>query len=225
MAHLNDFRSCFNSFVAFSSIYIFPFFASSTLSRAGLLTRLVQEHHLQAAISAHQAAAVGSKDSKKVFIPTPNTTELSAEHYGKIYPKGFQQPFSYIRSSATVEDCCGTSYCMSTEDDKYLAKLNSARKSTLSPITEDEFETIMDLYESTIQQTQPYLSMDVMNIIPFEELEHAFEENLDSNLRAVAKSVYSYWKEQKISRGGRSIIPCLKVAQHSPTLSFIDYRC
>ncbi|KAF8534612.1 enhancer of polycomb-like-domain-containing protein [Trichophaea hybrida] len=183
------------------------------------------EHHLQAAISAHQAAAVGSKDSKKVFIPTPNTTELSAEHYGKIYPKRFHQPFSYIRSSATVEDCCGTSYCMSAEDDKYLAKLNSTRKSTLSPITEDEFETIMDLYESTIQQTQPYLSMDVMNIIPFEELEHAFEENLDANLRAVAKSVYSYWKEQKISRGGRSIIPCLKFEQGNEKDEGDPYVC
>lgn len=171
----------------------------------------MQEHHLQAAISAHQAAAVGSKDSKKVFIPTPNTTELSTTHYGKLYPKRFQKPFSYIRSSATVEDCCGSMYCMSSEDDKCLGKLNSTRKSSLPPITEDDFETIMDLYENAIQQTQPYLSMDVMNILPFEELEHAFDETLDANLKAVAKSVYPYWKEQKIARAGRAIIPCLKV--------------
>ena len=107
-------------------------------------------------------------------------------------------------------------YCMSLEDDKYLGKLNSTRKSSLPPITEDDFETIMDLYENAIQQTQPYLSMDVMNILPFEELEHAFDEALDANLKAVAKSVYSYWKEQKIARAGRSIIPCLKVRSAPP---------
>jgi enhancer of polycomb-like protein len=163
-------------------------------------------------ISAHQAATVGQKDTKKVFIPTPNTTELSAEQYGKLYPERFRQPHSYIRSSATVEDCSGTSYCMSEADDAYLAKLNASRK-PLPPITEDEFETIIDLYENAIQAAQPYLSMDVTNIIPFEELEHAFEDTLDANLRAAAKQIYPYWKEQKINRGGRTIIPCLKVYQ------------
>jgi len=173
---------------------------------------ILQEHHLQAAISAHQAAAVGSKDSKKVFIPTPNTTELSAEHYEKLYPKRFQQPFSYIRSSATVEDSSGALYCMSEADEKYLTKLNSARAQSLPRITEEEFETIMDLYESTIQQNQPFLSLDVSNILPFQEMEHAFDDNLEANLKAVAKLVYSYWKEQKIVRDGRSIIPALRVS-------------
>jgi enhancer of polycomb-like protein len=112
-----------------------------------------------------------------------------------------------------VEDCSGTLYCMSDDDDAYLTKLNASRKPNLPPITEDEFETIIELYENAIQQTQPYLSMDVTNIIPFEELEHAFEDTLDSNLRAAAKQVYPYWKEQKINRGGRSIIPSLKVRQ------------
>lgn len=164
-------------------------------------------------ISAHQAAAVGSKDPKKVLIPTPNTTELSAERYAELYPKRFEQPFTYIRSSLTVEDCSGTLYCMSETDDKYLEKLNETRKPGLAPITEDEFETIMDLYESAIQQTQPYLSMDVANIIPFEELEHAFEDTLEPPLKIVAKHIYAYWKELKINRGGRTIIPCLKFEQ------------
>jgi len=110
-----------------------------------------------------------------------------------------------------VEDCSGTLYCMSETDDEYLANLNTSRKPGLAPITEDEFETIMDLYESAIQQTQPYLSMDVTNIIPFEELEHAFEETLDPPLKIVAKQIYSYWREQKVNRSGRTIIPCLKV--------------
>jgi enhancer of polycomb-like protein len=164
-------------------------------------------------ISAHQAATVGQKDTKKVFIPTPNTAELSAEQYGKLYSARFRQPHTYIRSSATVEDCSGTLYCMSEADDAYLAKLNASRKPNLPPITEDEFETIIELYENAIQAAQPYLSMDVTNIIPFEELEHAFEDTLDANLRAAAKQIYPYWKEQKIKRGGRTIIPCLKVSQ------------
>lgn len=100
---------------------------------------------------------------------------------------------------------------MSETDDQYLAKLNESRAPGLPPVTEDQFETIMDLYESAIQQTQPYLSMDVTNIIPFEELEHAFEETLDTALKLVAKHIYTYWREQKVNRSGRTIIPSLKV--------------
>lgn len=114
---------------------------------------------------------------------------------------------------------------MSEADDVYLAKLNASRKPTLPPITEDEFESIVELYENAIQVTQPYLSMDVANIIPFEELEHAFENILDSNLRAAAKQIYPYWKEQKINRDGQSIIPSLKFEQGNEKDDGDPYVC
>ncbi|KAI5783735.1 enhancer of polycomb-like-domain-containing protein [Pyronema domesticum] len=184
------------------------------------------EHHLQAAISAHQAAAVGSKESKKVFIPTPNTTELSAEQYAKLYPKKFQQPFSYIRSSATVEDCCGTSYCMSEEDDKYLAELNAAQaKANLPTITEDEFESLIELYENQIKEMQPYLTLDVNNIIGYDELAASFIADMNDNVRSVSRPIYDYWRGHKIVRTGKSIIPCLKFEQGNEKDEGDPYVC
>jgi len=165
---------------------------------------------LQAAISASQAAAVGAKVTQKIFIPTPNTTQLSAERYGKLYPKRFAQPASYIRFSSTVEDSCGTPYCMSSVDDRYLSKLNSTRNG-LSPISEGEFETVMEHYEKTIQSNQPFLSMDVSNIMPYEEMEGTFDRIFDGNMISIAKLIYGHWREQKVARQGKYIMPTLKV--------------
>lgn len=105
---------------------------------------------------------------------------------------------------------------MSEIDDKFLAKMNSGRKPGLPPVTEEEFETIMDLYETHIEQAQPYLSMNVNDILPFEDFESTFDENLDANQKAVAKAIYAHWREQKFISGGKSIVPSLKVPLFRP---------
>lgn len=101
---------------------------------------------------------------------------------------------------------------MSANDDKYLAKLNQTKR---PPISEDEFEAVMDLYENTIQIRQPYLAMDPTNfgISSYDEMESSFEPDIDPGLKNIAKLLYSYWKEQKIARGGNPIIPVLKVSE------------
>ncbi|KAI5803217.1 enhancer of polycomb-like-domain-containing protein [Geopyxis carbonaria] len=162
------------------------------------------EHHLQAVISAGHA---GTKD---ILIPTPNTSEIPLAEFQKLYPTKFTQPTSYIRFSSTVEDCNGTAYCMSSADDEYLSKLNSTVRKPLEPISEDDFEAVMDLYESTIQLRQPFLSVDVTSVMSYEEMESSFEEGLEPSLKNIAKLLYSHWKEQKIARGGRALIPVLK---------------
>jgi enhancer of polycomb-like protein len=155
---------------------------------------------------------VGSKGSEKAFIPTPITTELSPLDYEKLYPKRFEQPSSYIKSSATVEDCSGSMYCMSEVDEKYLTTLNSTRASTLPRITEDEFEGIMDIFEGTIQHSRCVSCPDGTKIPAFQEMERAIEDKLDANAKGVAKVVYSYWKEKIVVRGGRPILGALRVS-------------
>jgi enhancer of polycomb-like protein len=111
-----------------------------------------------------------------------------------------------------VEDCCGTSYCMSEEDDKYLAELNASQaKANLPTITEDEFESLIELYENQIKEMQPYLTLDVNNIIGYDELAASFIADMNDNVRSVSKPIYDYWRGHKIVRTGKSIIPCLKV--------------
>lgn len=79
----------------------------------------------------------------------------------------------------------------------------------------DDFELIMDHFEKTALQQQPFLSMDVSNIMSYEEIEPTFEGVINEKLRVFAKHIYLHWKDQKIAREGRTIIPFLKVGYHA----------
>lgn len=101
---------------------------------------------------------------------------------------------------------------MSAEDEGYLEKMNQAAKRSNSPQCKiDDFELIMDHFENTAQQRQPFLSIDVTNILSYEEMETSFDGAISEKLRSFTKHIYQHWKEQKIAREGRAIIPVLKV--------------
>lgn len=100
---------------------------------------------------------------------------------------------------------------MSAEDEKFLEKMNATKRPGGVQCKVDDFERAMDLFESIAQEKQPYLSMDVSNILPYDEIAGHFNDSLDPDLIKVAAVIYSHWKEQRISRGGRPIVPVLKV--------------
>lgn len=101
---------------------------------------------------------------------------------------------------------------MSAEDEKFLEKINQASKrSSSGQYKVDDFELIMDHLENTAQQRQPFLSIDVTNILSYEEMETSFDGFISEKLKSFAKHIYQHWKEQKIAREGRAIIPVLKV--------------
>ncbi|KAF8472440.1 enhancer of polycomb-like-domain-containing protein [Kalaharituber pfeilii] len=180
------------------------------------------EHHLQAAISASQAAVVGGQVAQ-IFIPTPDASKTVTQ-YDALYPKKFSQPTSYIRFSSTVEDACGTAYCMDSDDDKFLQKLNSTKRSTGAQCSEDTFEECMQHFESLIAVKQPYLSMDVSQILPHEDFESAFDESHSAAVRSWAKLIYPHWKERRIARGGKSIMPAIRI-ESGPDKDDDPYVC
>lgn len=101
---------------------------------------------------------------------------------------------------------------MSAEDEKFLEKINqAAKRSGGGQCKVDDFELIMDHLENTAQQRQPFLSIDVTNILSYEEMETSFDGFISEKLKSFAKHIYQHWKEQKIVREGRAIIPVLKV--------------
>lgn len=103
---------------------------------------------------------------------------------------------------------------MSTEDEKFLEKINqAAKRSSGGQCKVDDFELIMDHFENTAQQRQPFLSIDVTNILSHEEMETSFDGFISDKLKSFAKPIYQHWKDQKISREGRAIIPVLKVGR------------
>ncbi|KAI0722168.1 enhancer of polycomb-like-domain-containing protein [Cerioporus squamosus] len=104
---------------------------------------LLQEHHLQAVLSAaasrHQAGArstrSGDKEKEKdsapaAYIPTPDSTGI-VQNYEELYPPGrWRDPISYVKSSDTVEEATsfalanGFIYYMDERDKEWLDKNN-----------------------------------------------------------------------------------------------------
>ncbi|KAL2392520.1 hypothetical protein ABEF94_000097, partial [Exophiala dermatitidis] len=89
------------------------------------------EYHLQQAIKAAEKA----EKAKDAYIPTPPTIASDVQ-YDVLYPKGWKQPATYIRFSATVEDCSGVAYCMDEEDELALKLLNARLPAGQAPCTE-----------------------------------------------------------------------------------------
>lgn len=168
---------------------------------------------MQAAISASQAAAVGGNVAQ-VYIPTPETAQSSIP-YPQLYTLKFAQPSTYIRSSSTVEDCYGCPYNMTEEDDKFLKEMNeklAQRKDASTQCTEDQFEEAMNFFEETAKSQQPFSSMgEPPPILSWEDMQNAFDENVDDAVRIFAKDIYEHWKACREKNENHPIHPTLKL--------------
>lgn len=99
---------------------------------------------------------------------------------------------------------------MDEVDFEFLEKINSTKRSASQKCSEDMFETIIQQFENAIAERQPFLSTDVSQILPFEDLESAFKEfNLPVYLN-YAKIIYPHWRSRRIARHGKPIMYTLK---------------
>ncbi|GMM35632.1 Epl1 protein [Saccharomycopsis crataegensis] len=193
-------------------------------------------------------------DSNKYFIPTPDASKLwkDAKQY---YTGHYKLPNTYLKTSATVEDTEGIHYCMDEQDDEFLKQFNenhhnnNNNNSKSKPLSEDEFELIVDTYETIIDEKQPFITIDPTEIMSFDRIkEYALSPNptskaavkkslkeelhvksfitvldpenetarektirsLEVLLKEFGQPVYDYWKDRRISRGGKPILPPLK---------------
>lgn len=168
---------------------------------------------MQAAISASQAAAIGGKVSQ-IYIPTPETAQ-SKVSYSEYYPLKYSLPATYVRFSSTVEDCSGCPYNLSEEDDAFFKEFNQKLKQTknaATQCTEDQFEEAMYFFEETTKSQQPFSSVgDPPPVLPYEEMENAFDENIDEPARTYAKDIYEHWKSRRVTNGNTPLQPGLKL--------------
>ncbi|KAF2457257.1 enhancer of polycomb-like-domain-containing protein [Lineolata rhizophorae] len=192
------------------------------------------EHHLQAVISAAQAGG----NVANLYIPTPEAKPSSSHlTYDRLYPPVFRQPATYIRFSSTVEDCIGTPYCMTDEDDLFLKTLNSKRSkpATQPPCSEDQFEALMSFFDETAAAKQPFAAMTPEHpppVLGFDEMEDAFAEvdepspALDDAARRLhARDVYDHWRELRVRRSNRPLMPTLKPETGADTDDADPYVC
>lgn len=168
------------------------------------------EVHLQQVINAAQRVLLGSSDSKddkglasSVYIPTPDASKLWKDSSKYYNDPTFIEPESYIKFSATVEDTLGVEYNMDEVDeeffnntlskeypksqkksDKRKPEKDAASDSTsedTKPCSELEFEAICDKFEKTIEEKQPFLSMDPSTILSYKELSSLILDEFNSS--------------------------------------------
>ncbi|CAI6333507.1 unnamed protein product [Periconia digitata] len=180
------------------------------------------EHHLQAVISAAQAAAQGGGKIAQLYIPTPDAV-ASKLQYEDVYPKKFTQPATYIRFSSTVEDTIGCPYCMNGEDAAWLKQYNKNKKGV--QCTEDDLEQAINFFEETTQTKQPYASVDNSPVLAYDDLELEFDETIGESARKFAKDIYEHWKQERLRRSGRPLMPALKFETNLETDDADPYVC
>ncbi|KAG7090577.1 hypothetical protein E1B28_009684 [Marasmius oreades] len=111
-------------------------------------------------------------------------------------------------------------------------------------ITEDEFELVMGLYEKVTHEETEFLHHSLetgMTFPPFADYQDTFASPLPSvtfvsftppswlpspaHLTQIARAIYPYWKERKLERGGRRIIPTVNLDENDAlNESYICFR-
>ena len=103
-------------------------------------------------------------------------------------------------------------YCMNDEDDAFLGSLNQ-KKSASARCSENDFEEVMDFFEQISRSRQPFAIVDNAPVIGCEEMCRTpeFYEAVNENARSFAAEVYEHWKQKRIKRGNKPLMPTLKV--------------
>lgn len=127
------------------------------------------EKHEEKEVHLHRILKRGGQQLKadsKDYIPTPDAS-ATWPLYDQFYQGEFHEPQTYIKSSATVEECCGIDYTMDEVDEEFLQEMNNYAGKQL---TEDEFELLCSAFERAIKERQPFLSVDPLSILSFDEI-------------------------------------------------------
>lgn len=180
------------------------------------------EHHLQAALSASQAAVIGGKVAQ-IYIPTPDAVQSSLQ-YDKLYTLTYAQPATYVRFSSTVEDCAGCPYDMDEEDQIFLRSMNK-KKNASTQCSEDQFEEIMNCFEETAQVKQPYAAVDSPPVLSYDEIESSMDDYLDDHARPFTREIYEHWKTRRLAASNKTLITGLKFETGADTDDADPYVC
>jgi enhancer of polycomb-like protein len=112
---------------------------------------------------------------------------------------------------------------MSSEDDTYLQSYNQKRPAS-TQCSEDDFEKIMEVFESTADRHAPYAAVD-NTVIVWDVMEFALKQEVDEKAQIFAKDVYEYWKTRRQSSGNRPLQPSLKFEVHQDSDDGDPYVC
>lgn len=162
----------------------------------------------------------GTKADNEIPVPPPQESDIN---YDELYRIPWRDPNTYIRFSQTVEECVGCAYDMTEEDDVFLKAYN-AKRPPAQQLSEDDFESVMDVFEETASFSTPFAAVD-KTVAPYSEMVPGLM-NLDSDtVMPHAKELYEYWKQRRQAEGNGPLHPTLKFETHQDSDDMDPYVC
>ncbi|KAI5461134.1 enhancer of polycomb-like-domain-containing protein, partial [Mariannaea sp. PMI_226] len=174
-----------------------------------------KEYHLQSILKG-----AGTSNDQEIPVPPPQESDIN---YNELYQFAWNKPSSYIRFSQTVEECISCLYDMTTEDDEYLKEYNS-KPPAAGPLSEDDFERIMEVFEDTAAEQTPFASVD-NTVVAYEMMVPALNHLGSPSILQHAKPVYEYFKSRRQAAGNKPLHPTLKFETHQETDDTDPYVC
>ncbi|PNY27378.1 Enhancer of polycomb-like protein [Tolypocladium capitatum] len=173
------------------------------------------EYHLQTILKD-----AGTSNDQEIPVPPPHESDIN---YDELYPSSFNQPSSYIRFSQTVEECITCQYDLTEEDDEFLKSYN-CKPPAAGPLSEDDLEYIMEVFEETAAEQTPYASVD-NTVVAYDMMVPALNHLGSSFILEHAKAIYEYWKTSRQGVGNKPLHPTLKFETHQETDDTDPYVC
>ncbi|GAA5914529.1 Epl1p [Sporobolomyces salmoneus] len=96
-----------------------------------------------------------------------------------------------------------------------------------SALSEDDFEKIMELFEQVTDEKAPMAHVDTSLLPPLLDFDYAFNDILRPELAALrpyAKPIYPHWKERRMQRGGKRIMPQLDYDESNEQNPYVCFR-
>ncbi|OAQ63476.1 EPL1-like protein [Pochonia chlamydosporia 170] len=189
--------------------------SSETQISTGVEHAEEKEFHLQSILKE-----TGTSNTQEIPVPPPQESDIN---YDELYPSNFHQPSSYIRFSQTVEECISCQYDMSTEDAEFLKSYNG-KSPTGGPLSEDDFERIMEVFEDTAAEQTPFASVD-NTIVAYDMMVPSLNHLGSTTILQHAKAIYEYWSNARQEKGNKPLHPTLKFEIHQETDDTDPYVC
>ncbi|KAH7318712.1 enhancer of polycomb-like-domain-containing protein [Stachybotrys elegans] len=173
------------------------------------------EYHLQSILKD-----AGTSNDQEIPVPPPQESDID---YDGLYPSNFSMPSSYIRFSQTVEECISCQYDMTVEDDQFL-KTHNSKPPPGGPLSEDDFERIMEVFEDTATEQTPFASVD-NTVVAYDMMVPSLNHLGSAVILEHAKAVYEYWKGRRQEMGNKPLHPMLKFETHQDSDDTDPYVC
>jgi len=110
-----------------------------------------------------------------------------------------------------------------TEDDDAFLKSYNSKHAAASQLSEDEFESIMDVFEDTASISTPFAAVD-KTVVPYDMMVQGLQQLESAKVMSHAKEIYEYWKSQREQKGA-ALHPSLKFETHQETDEMDPYVC